>query len=201
MYKKVNLNENTLKVLSLFTNGFNQHYYIREIAALLKISPRTSQIILAELEEKGIIESKTRGKIKEYALRNNSTALRYIVLAEQYKAISFFGKQALIAEAVDQISSCIDGIGIIFGSYAKGLQNKSSDLDIFVIGSIDTSESKKISKKFGIDINSKCCTLKVFEESIGSDYLVNEVIKSHIAFVGAEQFANAVMKNGQNKLD
>ena len=68
MYEKVNITENTLQVLSLFTNDFSSEYYIREVEKILKISPRTAQLILENLENKGIVESKMRGKIKNYKL-------------------------------------------------------------------------------------------------------------------------------------
>ena len=51
MYEKLDITENTLKVLSLFTNGFDKTYYIREVERLLKISPQTSQVILEDLEK------------------------------------------------------------------------------------------------------------------------------------------------------
>jgi len=53
MYKKIKFTENTLQVLSLFTNDFNREYYVREVKKLLKISPRTAQLILEDLEDKG----------------------------------------------------------------------------------------------------------------------------------------------------
>ena len=50
MYKKVNrLGENHLRILNLFTKGFDKEYYIREVQKILKISSRTSQIILNNL--------------------------------------------------------------------------------------------------------------------------------------------------------
>ena len=55
MYKKVNITENHFRILSLFSNGFDREYYIREVQRLLKISPRTSQLILADLEKKAIL--------------------------------------------------------------------------------------------------------------------------------------------------
>ena len=64
MYNKINITENHLQVLLLFTDGFDREYYIREVERLLKISPRTAQLILEDLEAKGILEPKTRGKIK-----------------------------------------------------------------------------------------------------------------------------------------
>jgi PAS domain S-box-containing protein len=65
MYKKVNITENHLQILSLFTNGFENEYYIREIERLLKISPRTSQLILEDLERKTIRIEKLENEFEE----------------------------------------------------------------------------------------------------------------------------------------
>ena len=64
MYKKIRITENTMQILSLFINDFAREYYIREVEKLLEISPRTAQLILEDLEDKGVIESKTKGKLK-----------------------------------------------------------------------------------------------------------------------------------------
>ena len=92
MYEKIKFTENTLQVLSLFTNDFNRDYYVRKVEKLLKISPRTAQLILEDLEDKGIIESKTRGKIKTFKLNPTEFTKRYLVFVEQYKLIAFLEK-------------------------------------------------------------------------------------------------------------
>jgi len=125
MYKKLKITENTLHVLSLFTNDFNRDYYIREVEKLLKISPRTAQLILEDLENKGIIESKTRGKIKTYKIKLSEFTKRYLVFVEQYKAITFLENNLMVKEIVEKITPNIKGIGIIFGSYVKGIEKKS----------------------------------------------------------------------------
>ena len=124
MYNKINITENNLQVLSLFTNGFDREYYIREVEKLLEISPRTAQLILEDLENKGIVESKTRGKIKSYKLRMNELSKRYLTFVEQYKTISFMKKNLLVKEVIEKISPFVYGIGIIFGSYAKATSIK-----------------------------------------------------------------------------
>ena len=134
MYNKINITENGLQIISLFTNGFDREYYIREVEKLLKISPRTAQLILEDLENKGIVESKVKGKIKSYKLKINELSNRYLTFVEQYKSIAFMEKNLLVKEVIEKIGHFIDGIGVIFGSYAKGTSNKESDLDIFVAG-------------------------------------------------------------------
>lgn len=196
MYDKLNITENHLQVLSLFTNGFDREYYIREVEKLLKISPRTAQLILEDLENKGIIESKIKGKIKAYTLKRNISSQRYVVFTEQYKAIAFLEKNLIIKEIIEKTMMFINGIGIIFGSYAKGIANKDSDLDIFVAGEYNEEKVKRVSKTYGIEINVKCYPLKTFEKNLANDILLKEILKNHIVFLNPEQFVGMVMKNG-----
>ncbi|MBI2576024.1 ArsR family transcriptional regulator [Candidatus Woesearchaeota archaeon] len=195
MYNKINITENGLQILSLFTNGFDREYYIREVEKLLKISPRTAQLILEDLENKGIIESKVRGKIKSYKLRMNEISNRYLIFAEQYKAIALLGKNLLAKEAIEKISPFINGIGIIFGSYARGTSTPESDLDIFVAGGYKKEDIKKVSRNLGIEISIKCYPSKTFEKNINQDFLINEVLKNHLVFKNAELFIQTVLKN------
>lgn len=196
MYDKLNITENGLQIISLFTDSFDGEYYIREVGKLLKISPRTAQLILEDLENKGILESKVRGKIKSYKLRVNEVSKRYLVLVEQYKSIAFMEQNLLVKEVIEKISPFIDGIGIVFGSYAKGISKKESDLDIFVAGDYKKEEVKKVSRNLGIEISMKCYPMKDFEKNMGRDILLNEVLKNHIVFKGAELFIQKVLKNG-----
>jgi len=43
MYKKIKFTENTLQVLSLFTNDFTREYYVREVEKLLRDRAFTSR--------------------------------------------------------------------------------------------------------------------------------------------------------------
>ena len=194
MYKKISITENTLQVLSLFTNDFSREYYIREVEKILKISPRTSQLILEDLEDKGVIESKTRGKIKTYKIKFSEFTKKYLVFVEQYKTIAFLENNLMIKEIIEKITPNIEGIGIIFGSYAKRIEKKESDLDIFVAGNYNKEEIKRVSKNLGIEISVKCYPLKTFEKNINNDILLKEVLKNHIVFVNAEQFIQMVLK-------
>ena len=196
MYNKINITENGLQIISLFTNGFDREYYIREVEKLLKISPRTAQLILEDLENKGIIESKVKGKIKSYKLKINELSNRYLTFVEQYKSIAFMEKNLLVKEVIEKINPFIDGIGIIFGSYAKGISNKESDLDIFVAGHYEKEEIKKVSRNLGIEISIKCYPLKTFEKNVNQDILLKEVLKNHIVFKNTELFIQKVLKNG-----
>lgn len=196
MYKKLNITENHLQILSLFTNGFNKEYYIREVQKILKISPRTAQLILNDLEKKAILKSEIKGKIKIYKIKKGDIAKDYLSLVEQYKKIIFLEKNILIKEIITKITNHINGIGVIFGSYAKGIEKKDSDLDIFVVGDYNKNEIKKVSKLYNIEINIKNYPTKIFENDLRSDILIKEVIDNHVIFLNIEQFIKIILKNG-----
>ncbi|HNR44857.1 MAG TPA: nucleotidyltransferase domain-containing protein [Methanofastidiosum sp.] len=162
---------------------------------LLNISPRTAQLILNSLESKGILESIFRGKIKSYFLRKNSTSKNYLILAESYKTTLFMDKNPLVGEIIEKILPLISGIGLIFGSYAKGTQNKESDLDIFVIGYIENNKIREISKTYQIEINLVVYPLEKYKSVINKDILVKEVLENHIAIKNIDGFVLTVMGN------
>ncbi|MBL7056191.1 nucleotidyltransferase domain-containing protein [Candidatus Woesearchaeota archaeon] len=196
MYDKLNITENTLQVLSLFTEGFDKEYYIREVERNLKISPRTAQLILEDLENKEVLESKLRGKIKSYKLKLNYTSSKYLTLVEDYKLIQFIEKNLLIKEILEKISPLITGIGVIFGSYAKRTNKKDSDLDIFVAGEYNKKQINRIAKTFGIDISVKAYPMNTFEKNLKTDVFLKEIAKNHLIFLNTEAFINTALKNG-----
>lgn len=195
MYEKVNITENHLNILSLFTRGFDNEYYIREVEKILKISPRTAQLILDDLEKKGILESKTRGKIRIYKLKKNIMTTNYLLLAEKHKLIAFLEKNAVIKEVIEKITPHIKGMALIFGSYPKGIQKKDSDLDIFIIGTYDKNKIKEVSKTYNIEISVKNYPLNIFKKTLEEDILIKEVLKDHVVFLGLEEFINTTTDN------
>lgn len=191
----LSITENHLKVISLFTLGYNKNLYIREVNRILNISPRTAQLILDSLESKGVLESTVRGKIKSYTLRKNSTSIHYIILAESYKTTIFTDNNPIIREIVERILPLTSGIGLIFGSYAKGTQNKGSDLDIFIVGQAEVNKIREISKTYQIEINLVVYPLEKYKSVINKDILVKEVLENHIAIKNIDGFVLTVMGN------
>ncbi len=192
MYEKLNITENHFRALALFTKGFDNEYYIREVQKLLKISPRTAQLLLEQWEKKAVLESKVRGKIRTYKLKISSMTKNYLTLVEEYKKITFLQKRPLIQEVITKILPHITGIALVFGSYAKGTATKDSDIDIFIVGSYKRAEVKRISEMYNIEVNIKVYPMDIFEKELKSDFLVKEVLSNHVAISGVENFIEKV---------
>ena len=188
------INNIQLETLSLFTKGYDKEYYIREAARKLKVSPRTALITLAKLEKRGILESKTKGRIKFYSIRKSGLSREFMVLTEQYKKIRFLEKNPLIKEVLEKTDGFMKGIVIVFGTYAKGTQKGDSDLDLFIAGRHDERRIKHFGKKYGIEVNVKNYPMKIFEKGIGEDVLLREIAENHVIIRDAEGFVLRAVK-------
>ena len=193
MYEKINITENHLRILSLFTAGFEREYYIREVQKLLKISPRTAQLALAYLENSNILESKLRGKIRAYRLKKSYITKDYLILTESYKKILFMENNLMIKEICEKITPWTEGIVVLFGSYVKGIQKETSDLDIFVAGTYNKEKVDRISKLYGLAISIKNYPTKIFKSEINRDVLLREILDNHIVVSGSEEFIEAAV--------
>jgi len=193
MYEKVKITENHLQILILFTKGYDKEYYVREVQKLLKISPRTAQLILEDLEKKGVLLSKTRGKIKIYSLKKeNEISRAYIILAEQYKLICFLNKKIEIKHLLREIKKISPNTTlVIFGSYAKGTEKRGSDLDILAIinGDFDKQSVKALEKMHTFKINIKTVKIDNFDKD---DILIKEVWDNHIILQNSELFVDLI---------
>jgi len=188
------VNDMDLKILSLFTKGYDCEYYIREVEKLLKVSSRTALVTLAKLEKKGILESKKRGKIKVYAIRKSTLSREFFLLAEQYKRIRFLEKNHVVKEILEKADAFLGGMVMVFGSYAKGMQKEDSDLDLFVVGKYDEKKIKEVGKKYGKAINIKSYPMSIFEKEICEDILLKEISGNHVLIKDAEGFVRRVVK-------
>lgn len=190
----IKVNDMDLQALGLFTKGYNKGYYIREVEKLLNVSSRTALVTLAKLEKNGLLSSTTRGKIKIYTINKSILAREFFVLTEQYKRIQFFNTNHAIKEILEKTDDSFQGIVVIFGSYAKGIQKEDSDLDLFIVGTVDQKKVIDIGNTYGIDINIKSYPLTIFEKELQDDILLKEIVENHILIKDAEEFVRKVIQ-------
>ncbi|MDD4126353.1 MAG: ArsR family transcriptional regulator [Methanomicrobium sp.] len=194
MSKILDITENHLKILSLFTKGYYCEYYIREICRHLPVSHGTAQNVLNSLEEKGVLNSETKGRNRAFKLRNTITAKNYILLAESYKRLKFSEKYPLTDEIIYKILPAFSCPLALFGSYSSGLATECSDIDLLCAGDFYKEEVERISKQFKIEINVKKCKKELFCGDIRDDYLLKEMYNNHIYLKCPEFFVEGGMR-------
>ena len=188
MSKKLDIREDHLRVLILFTRGYNQEIYIREVCRNLPISRGSAQTALEYLEEKQVLRSITRGRTRLFSLQRGSHARDFCTLAEIYRRICFGEEEPFVAGVLDRIAPHINGSCAVFGSHAGGTAGEESDLDLFVAGECRRDEVERIGKTYGLPIHLTIYPLEIFDRSLHTDPFLQEVLRNHVLIKGTEHF-------------
>jgi predicted nucleotidyltransferase/predicted transcriptional regulator len=161
------------------------------IAKKKKLNQKTTANYLQNLEKEGILKSKTQGKNKNYFLNleNREIIKNFILAVEHLRTIEFYEKSLVIKEISEKIRERINGSALIFGSYAKRIQKKDSDLDIMILGNCNEKEIVKIGNMYNIEIS-----LKIYSE-FKKDTLMQEAIKNHIFIKNSEQVIEEILND------
>jgi len=134
------------KILLHFFTNTDDEMYLREMALRLKEDPGNLSKELSRLEKEGIFISQFRGKQKYFFLNKTYP------LFNELKSIIFktIGIQGSLQNIINKTSGIV--LAFIYGSFATGKENASSDIDLCLIvkGSV-FNENNFISKIDGLE--------------------------------------------------
>lgn len=155
--------------------------HLRAIARNLKESHSTIRRKINELLNDGILDYKQEGKNKVFFIKNNLKAKNYVYSSEIYKLNKILKKNPELSIILEDVKKCSpDGMIILFGSYAKEIPKKDSDIDIYLETNEDgvKNKMKEISSKLSVKIG-------MFDTK---SLLIKEIIKNHVIVRGVEEF-------------
>ena len=176
MVQKRNITE--LDIIEILLKNEN---HIRGIAKNLNDSHSTILRKLNNLKKENVVDSKIEGKNKVFFLKNNLISKKYILKSELQKLIKLLNQYPELNIIFDEIlKSTNEKLVILFGSYAKGLAKKNSDIDIYI-----ETENRNIKKRIE-NIHSKInVKIGIFDKK---SLLIKEIIKDHVILRGLEDF-------------
>lgn len=155
--------------------------HIRGIARKLNESHSTILRKLNNLKQENVLDSRKEGRNKIFFLKNNIVSLNYVFQTESYKLAKLLRQYKQLSVTFEEIlkkTNC--KLIILFGSYAKGLAKKDSDIDVYI-------ETKDRSIKEAVEnIHSKI-SVKIGPFDVKSP-LIKEIIKDHVIIRGVEEF-------------
>ena len=155
--------------------------HVRGIAKQLNESHSTVLRKLTILVKENALDYKKEGKNKVFFIRKNLQAKNYVFNAERYKMIKLLKTYPELNVIIDDLLKKNDEkLVVLFGSYAKFIANKESDIDIYV----ETS-GRKLKEKLE-SVNSKI-KVKIGSFDLESN-LIKEIVKNHIILKGVEEF-------------
>ena len=153
------------KLLTHYFINPDEKYYVRELASLLNLDPGNLSRELRRFEKEGLFETEMKGRIKFYLLN-----IKY-PLYNELKQIIFKteGVEGSLRTVVNQFFEI--ELAFIYGSYAKGGEKRTSDIDLMIVGSPNrkllTSEIRKLEDKLNREINFNLYTTQEFSKKRG----------------------------------
>jgi len=196
MMEEYNINQTTLKILGLYSTDYSKSLHLREIARATKVDVKAVQLQLKRLEKINVLTSTLKGRNKECRLNlSNSITKYYMIMTEAFASINYLRKNFLIKKVVGEIGNQIEGVIVLFGSFAKSQTTKESDVDLFVIHrkKNHTNAAKEAGSLVGRTISIKSANKKQFMKGLEEkDPLINEVVSNHIILKGMDDFCDTM---------
>ena len=155
-------------VLRLFLLSPEERFYVREVATRTDQPRRAVQRELRKLERIGLLEHTVDGNRKYYQVREECPILPEL----KSMFLKTVGLGDVLREYLAEKDDAIQ-VAFIFGSYATGEQNATSDIDLFVIGSISARELSgvlaQIQRELRREINQVVMSAEEFEAKVGAE--------------------------------
>ncbi|MGI0073555.1 MAG: nucleotidyltransferase domain-containing protein [Nitrosotalea sp.] len=196
MLERLFTSKTRVKLLEEFLLKPNREFHIRELARIVNNIPIHVQEELKNLQLAGLLESRKQGNMVLYKLRKESP------IAEDLKRM-FLKTESIGREILTKLPDK-DKIryALIYGSFAKGTESSSSDMDMLIIGSINEDSilksMQKIERRIGRAINYILWTEKEFaQKSRENITLIREILKTPVIMIlGDEDEFKRAIKQG-----
>jgi predicted nucleotidyltransferase len=155
--------------------------HIRGIAKKLNTNQMNIFRKLKELSEENVVDFREDGKNKTYFLKKTIEAKTHILIAENYNLNKTLKKYPILRGTIEKLQSNENvKMAVLFGSYAKGIAKRDSDVDVYI-----ETDDKNLRQEME-SLNSKL-SVKIGKFDISS-LLIKEIIKNHVIIKGAEEF-------------
>ena len=155
--------------------------HTRAIAEHLMSNHATVLRKLRNLTEENIVDFRMVGKNKVFTLKKTIEGRNAAIIAEIYKNSSIVSRYPVLRGIFQAIHEMPEiSLAILYGSYAKSLATKKSDIDIYIETS-DVQKKKQLEKKNA----SLSVKIGVFDTK---NLLIREMMKDHIIIRGVEVY-------------
>lgn len=186
------LKETELKILSsFFPEG--KEITLKRVMERSGLSYEPVHRVVNSLTEKKIISSKKFGKTLVYSLNSEKEEVKTVFFFYAKEKLKGFSKNhRTIFNALSKVNGENIDFLAIFGSYAKGIQTKDSDVDIICVSSNKTEDEKDIkSLKYetNLDFAPVVMPKKEFKKiKKENEVFWNDLVRFGIIFKGYELF-------------
>ena len=174
-------------LLELLLLNSDSRFYLREVSSLTKQPLRAVQRELARLSGAGLLVEKVEGNRKYY--KANRLASVFPELRALFLKTAGLGDT--LRRAIDKSRSSVS-LAFLFGSYAKGTDDATSDIDLMVIGEASGRELASLlssaRQALGREVNVVSMPPAEFREKVGggNSFVLDVLQGPKIFLVGGE---------------
>ncbi len=198
MMEEYNINQTTLKILSLYRVDYKKPLHLRAIARETGVDVKAVQHQLKRLEAANLLASQIQGRNKEYQLNlANPAGKYYMTIAEAYSTVLFLATHFPVKRMLGEVQDNVDGTVIVFGSQVKGGAGTESDIDLLALTSrkVDRRPIEEAAGLANRKVSLKSMTRRQFIQGLEkSDPLVREVTADHILLKGIDDFCEILWR-------
>lgn len=182
---------NPLYVLVPFTRNYSEKINGSKLARDLKLPQKTVFRKMESLVQEKILDFEREGRNKKYFI-NSSKKFTVLSLVENLKELCFSQLSPEVGLLLEELSK--ESSIVLFGSYAKGLAKKESDVDL-VIFSENETKFKSLFSIYPFEINAHFVSLSQMEKRLKEKQaLALEIKKDHILFGEKEKIIKLFIK-------
>jgi len=170
-------------ILTLFFGNPSKKYYVRQIERLLGYSVGSISRELKKFKNDDLLLTEKAGNLVYYKLNIEHP------LYEELKSI-IMKSSGIVQRLKEALVSFVNiDVAFIYGSYASGEAKASSDIDIMIIGDVESSEVvnglTKLEIKFDREINFTLFTKEEFlEKKDEIEFLKDIMARDKIPLIG-----------------
>ncbi len=167
------------RVLEHFLRNPSKEIHLRELARVLKISPRSAKIYCDLFEGEGIITTERMGNLRIFRLNRDSFIVRELTRAYYLLLLKECGIEGV----------CRGCSLAVYGSFASGEVDERSDLDILVVGDeggVNYDLLREIEEKMGRRVQLTVIPFHRWElMKREGDEFAESVLRKHVLIRGA----------------
>lgn len=181
MLERLFTSKTRVSILEEFLLNPGTEYHIRELARIVEATPIYVQKELKNLESLGLLGSRRKGNMVLYKLQTKSP------IVEDLKRI-FLKTESIGYAIVGELDTKKIKFALIFGSFAKGIETPTSDVDMLIIGNVKEDDIlrsiSKTERRIGREINFILWTEKEFLQKVRENIpLIREISKTPIIMI------------------
>jgi predicted nucleotidyltransferase len=185
------ITKNQGEILNLFRKDILLSKTIRQISLMVKKPYPKIYEAVKELEKQKIIQIKSAGKASICEIKLSPEAISTLSFLDTQEA---FSRKIPNIDRILKFEGFSEDIILVAGSYAKGRQKSSSDIDIAVITKSDAFKKSKLLENLTLTMKPEIHSI-VFSHKDFLDMLISkeenfgkEVFKSRLIFRNAERY-------------